>query len=190
MAIRTRSVDSTSWDDVTEVFGPSGGSAGCWCTFWRLTNQEANGKTPADNQAVLEEVVRSGGQAGVLAYQDGKPVGWCSVAPRTVYKRVFRTKGLEPADPEDAGVWSVVCVYVKKESRGAGVAGNLLEAAVKHARAQGATVIEGYPIAGTNPKKKSVLSAGTIDLFTKAGFSVYREPSTGSRVIMRRKLKG
>ncbi|WP_409492268.1 N-acetyltransferase family protein [Amycolatopsis sp. cmx-11-12] len=172
------------------MFGPRGGSAGCWCTFWRLTNQEANGKTPADNRAVLEGVVRSGDQAGLLMYQDGKPVGWCSVAPRTTYKRVFRTKGLEPEDPDDAGVWSVVCVYVKPECRGAGVAGGLLDAAVKHARAQGATVVEGYPVASANPSKKALLASGTIDLFTKAGFSMYREPKTGSRLIMRRELGG
>ncbi|HZX14011.1 MAG TPA: hypothetical protein VFF49_06395, partial [Thermodesulfobacteriota bacterium] len=34
------------------------------------------------NKGAMRNIVNSGEIPGLLAYSDGKPVGWCSVAPR------------------------------------------------------------------------------------------------------------
>jgi GNAT superfamily N-acetyltransferase len=79
----------------------------------------------------------------------GEPAGWCSVADRPAYTCIPRTKGIAPGDAEaaaDTSVWSVVCFYIPRARRRAGLAGALLDAAVAYARTHGAA-IEGYPLA-------------------------------------------
>jgi hypothetical protein len=68
------------------------------------------------------------------------------------------------------------------------VAGALLDAAVGYARGEGAAVLEGYPVdtaAGRMPAAAE-LYTGTVDLFTRAGFTEHAHPATGRRVVMRR----
>ena len=36
--------------------------------------------------AALEHLVCGGTPIGVLAYSKGEPVGWCSIAPREIYR--------------------------------------------------------------------------------------------------------
>jgi hypothetical protein len=52
---------------------------------------------------------------GILGYQDGEPIGWCSVAPRPTYRPLG---GPPDGDPE--GVWSIVCFFVTRRMRGRG----------------------------------------------------------------------
>ena len=124
-----------------------------------------------DNRAALQAIVSSEEHPGLLLYVDAEPAGWCSVAPRPVFPRLFHTKGINPEDPEDASVWSVVCIFVRREHRRQGVAGKLLDAAVEYAREHGAAVVEGYPVADADQGRRSGLSSGTIGLFTRAGFT-------------------
>ena len=98
---------------------------------------------------------------------------------------MFRTRGLEPADPDEAGVWSVPCVLIRAGHRGAGLADRLLTAAVDHARRHGAAILEGYPVADKDQGRRSGLSSGTVGLFTRAGFALHHRPGTGRRVVMR-----
>src|SRR5205085_1002219 len=111
MSTETRIADASTWNDVAAVMGPNGGYGGCWCTFWRLTNQVIHSQTPADNQALLENLVTSGEPTGLVLYLDGAPAGWCQIAPRPAFPRLFHTRGLALADPNDATVWSIVCIY-------------------------------------------------------------------------------
>jgi GNAT superfamily N-acetyltransferase len=172
-----------------QVMGANGAYAGCWCMFWRLTNQEIQGKTGADNRAALEATVCSGAPAGLILYADDVPVGWCSVAPRPAFPRLFHTNGLSLRDPHDASVWSVVCIYMGKGRRRLGLASALLDAAVTYAQTQGAAVVEGYPVVDADQGKRAGLSSGTIGLFTRAGFTRQsHDEAPGRRVVMRRVL--
>ncbi len=187
--MRVEEVNADRWDDVAQVMGANGASSGCWCMFWRLTNQQIQARTADDNRAALQRIVSSGEHPGLLLYVDAEPVGWCSVAPRPDFPRLFHTKGIHPEDPEDVSVWSVVCILVKREYRRQGVAGKLLDAAATYARDHGAAIVEGYPLANADEGRRSGLSSGTISLFTRAGFSMYNAPGhapTGRRVVMRR----
>ena len=135
------------------------------------------------NKKALRMIIDSGQIPGLLAYADGQPVGWCSVAPREAYPRLGRSRILKRVD--DQAVWSVVCFFVDKRFRRRGVTVRLLAAAVQYAEKHGATIIEGYPV---EPRKASTPDGfaftGLASAFRKAGFvEVLRRSDT--RPIMR-----
>ncbi len=81
---------------------------------------------------------------GVLAYVDGQPAGWCSVAPKSTYRALVNSRTIPHVQDEDA--WSVVCFVVRPGFRRRGLMHLLLDGAVGHAHAMDATVLEGYPV--------------------------------------------
>src|SRR4051794_31836718 len=80
----------------------------CSCMRWRMRSTDYQRSTKEDRVATLERLVRNDTPVGVLAYQDGEPVGWCSIAPRETYAALERYRALPRVDDAD-GVWSVVC---------------------------------------------------------------------------------
>jgi len=96
---------------------------------WRLRSTEFQRSTKESRVAALESLVRDGTPIGVLAYLDGEPVGWCSIAPRETYGALERYRALPRLD--DALVWSVVCFFVDRHARRQRVTLGLLKAAVE-----------------------------------------------------------
>jgi GNAT superfamily N-acetyltransferase len=173
------------WPDLEQLFGARGASSGCWCMWWRIGAKEWEHAAGAGNRESFCGVVTSGPAPGLLAYHQGRPVGWVAVGPRTEYPRLNRSPKLKPVD--DAPVWSVTCFYIDRLFRGTGVAGALLAAAVEHARGAGAGLLEGYPI---DPGPGTVTNAsaftGVLDMFRAAGFDEIARRS--GRPILRRAL--
>ena len=172
------------WPDLELLFGPRGACGGCWCMFYRLTHTEFEHLKGEGNRALLKDIVDSGEVAGILAYQDGEPVGWCSVAPRLDFSALERSRILKPVD--DQPVWSVVCFFIERKHRRQGLMLGLLNAAVDYARQHGAEIVEGYP---KDPEAGSVsadvfIFNGLLSAFRKAGFiEVARRSPT--RPVMR-----
>lgn len=132
------------WNDLESLFGAKGAYAGCWCMFWRLERGDFKKLKGAGTQAVLHDLVCENEVPGVLAYAEGKAVGWCSIGPRQEYAALENSRILKRID--DTPVWSVVCFFVAKTHRNQGVMEHLLRGAVKYALEQGAQAIDGYPI--------------------------------------------
>jgi GNAT superfamily N-acetyltransferase len=168
------------WGDLEALFGPNGAYSNCWCMWWRLVNREHAANGPDGNRAALRDLVEDGREPGLLAYDNGTPVGWVSVAPRVEFGRVFRSPLFRPDDPDDAGCWSVVCFYVPRAHRGRGLTDVLLAGAVEH------TSIEGYAIVGDDLDTPS-LHHGLASTFERAGFTQVAAPSPRRR-LMRRTL--
>lgn len=131
------------------------------------------------NRTMLRRLTVNGSVPGLLAYDGDRTVGWVSVGPREQFGRVLRSPQLRPppSAPPQAGAehgdatWSVACFYVPRVERGHGIGGVLLDAAVAHARSQGADVVEGYPVdAEAGQVDPSSLFTGTVRLFRSAGF--------------------
>ncbi|MDD5720410.1 MAG: GNAT family N-acetyltransferase [Candidatus Krumholzibacteria bacterium] len=172
------------WADLAALFGARGACGGCWCMFWRLPRKDWEAGKGEKNRRALHRIVKAGGEPGILGYLGGDPVAWCAVAPRTEYVHLERSRVLKPVD--DAPVWSVSCLFVKKTSRRQGLSVKMLQAAVAFAAARGATVVEGYPV---EPAKGSAPDAfvwtGLASAYRQAGFrEVARRSPT--RPIMRR----
>jgi len=46
----------------------------------------------------MEAIIRSGEVPGILAYLEGEPIGWCSVAPREAFPVLDRSPVLKRVD--------------------------------------------------------------------------------------------
>lgn len=191
MTLEVRPVTAERWQELADFFGPSGAFSHCWCTWWRQTSNEfstglRNGG--AGNRALMRAVVEAGSEPGLLAYRDGKPLGWISVAPRPQFGRILRSRRIGPpaAEASDERSWSVVCFWIPRPERGKGVATALLDAAVEHARTRGATTLEAYPVdAGDGRLPSSNVFTGTVAMFARAGFVEVGEPRGSQRVVRR-----
>jgi GNAT superfamily N-acetyltransferase len=111
---------------------------------------------------------------GLLAYEDGEPVGWIAVAPRTELTRIVRSRTTPPVDDEP--VWVIPCITVRKAHRGRGIAVALIGAAVAFANEHGAPAVEAYPRADGVRTGDDNAYFGTEPLFRRAGFQTIREP--------------
>lgn len=158
------------WADLEKLFGKHGAYGGCWCMWWRLNRSEFMKQKGEGNRKALKAIVDSGEIPGILAYANGEPAGWCSVAPRERYPTLERSRVLKRVD--DKPVWSIVCFFVTKQFRHKGVTVALLKSAIEHVKKHGGKIIEGYPV---EPKKGYTPDAfaytGLASAFRKAGFA-------------------
>ncbi len=169
------------WNDLETLFGERGACAGCWCMWWRLRRAEWDRQRGEGNRIALKRLVDSGEVPGLLAYAEGRPAGWCSVAPREAFPALDRSRALKRIDAEP--VWSVVCFFVARPFRRRGVAVALLRAAAEYARGRGATLLEGYP---SNPGKRvadSWVYMGTTTAFLQVGFVEIARPSATRSIV-------
>jgi hypothetical protein len=67
---------------------------------WRMTSTQFQRSTKEERAEALERLVREGTPVGVLAYFDGEPVAWCSVAPRETYAGLERYRALPRINDE------------------------------------------------------------------------------------------
>jgi GNAT superfamily N-acetyltransferase len=176
------------YDDFFEVVGvKKPGGSGCWCMAYR------DSRVPNDERAqyMRDECAQDPGP-GVLAYVDGEAAGWCSVAPRSTYRRLMHSRTIPFVDERDA--WSIVCFVVRPAFRRRGLMHELLEGAVAHASASGAEVVEGYPVVVDGGDRVDISSGyvGTSRLFEAAGFTQAAQTTGHSggrrRVVMRREV--
>lgn len=177
---------SARWSDFETLFGERGACGGCWCMWWRLKRSEFERRKGQANKKIMRRMVSSGGIPGILAYAAREPVGWCAVAPREEYAVLERSRVLRRIDAEP--VWSVTCLFVKKEQRNRGVSVQLLRAAVEFVREQGGRVVEGYPVEPRAGRMADVFAwTGLVSAFERAGFV---ECARGSerRPIMRYRI--
>ena len=171
------------WNDFEELFGERGACGGCWCMVWRRSRKEFEANKGAGNKAAMKALVKKNVVPGILAYSDEEPIGWCAVAPRESYQTLERSRVLKAVD--DVPVWSISCLFIAKPFRGQGVSVELLKAAVRFARDQGATVVEGYPVEPRKEKMPDVFAwTGVPSAFVQAGFTEHRRGSP-TRPIMR-----
>jgi len=171
------------WVDFEGLFGERGAAGGCWCMWWRLQKKEFDAQKGEGNRRAMKAIVDSGRIPGILAYHQGQPVGWCSVAPRGEFPRLDRSRILKPVD--DQPVWSVVCFFVTKAYRRRGVGTQLIKAVVDYVRRKGGRIVEGYAVEPKRGDMPDLLAYhGPSAVFRKAGFlEVARRSQT--RPIMR-----
>jgi GNAT superfamily N-acetyltransferase len=171
--------------DAADLFETNATVRACSCMWFLLSTREVQAGWGAENRGRFFELAREADPpAGLLAYQDGNPVGWCAMGPRSRYPRAIRSPLMTGRDPaEDGDVWLVPCFFVRTGSRRVGITHELLTAVVAYARAHGAKAIEGFPLAGSGPHT-SDRYLGSEPLFGACGFSPVARPSP-RRVIMR-----
>jgi GNAT superfamily N-acetyltransferase len=176
-----------TWADFELLFGATGACGGCWCMWWRLPRSQFNKQKGAANREAMKALVDSGQVPGILAFVDGAVAGWCSVAPREEFPGLSRSRTLQPID--DQPVWSVVCLFVRREYRRQGLSVRMLKAAAEYVRSRGGRLVEGYAVDPKGPNAAApFIWTGVTSAFQQAGFREVARP--GARRIMRKALKG
>ena len=159
-----REVTDANWSDFEKLFESRGGPKSCWCMVWRATPAEAKHPDGASRKSALQQRIHTGTTIGILGYLDNEPVAWCSIAPRSSYRRLVTIT--ETNAPEEY-IWSLACFFVIRRLRGHGITQHLIAAAVKFAQSRGATIIEAYPVDHDSPSYRFM---GFVPTFELAGF--------------------
>ncbi len=155
--------------------------------LWRLPRKQFEQQKGEQNKLAMKSIVESGEIPGILSYHKTKAIGWCAIAPRSIYSALSRSRILRPIDERPC--WSIACLFIDKSYRNKGVSTELIQTAAEYAKSQGAELVEGYPV---EPKSGRVIPpafawTGIPKAFTRAGFKevVRRSPT---RPIMRLEL--
>ena len=180
-------VAKENWKDFENLFGEKGACAGCWCMYWRIRRKDYDKLRGSGTKRKMKSLVYNGIVPGILAYDNNKPVGWCSVAPREDFPVLENSRVLKIIDEKP--VWSVVCFFINKAYRKKGLSVELLNAVKCYVKMNKGTIIEGYPVEPKSGKTADVFAwTGLSSAYKKAGFKeVARRSET--RPIMRLSIK-
>src|SRR5690349_2387171 len=189
-AVEILPLDDATWPALADLFAAGGDPKWCWCQYWRKPGSNWSNTTAADNRSDLEALIGDDPAPGLVALRDGRAVGWVGLGPREAFPRLEQSRTL-PMLPGDA-IWSVNCFVVARAERRSGVASALLAAAVEYAAANGASLVEGYPVRTEGARIPSAsVYTGTAGMFERAGFahaadSTSKASGGAKRVVMRR----
>jgi len=166
----------------------------CYCGFFDDTrSEEERNRAPhaaVKNRAMRTEMIGSGKANGLLAYVDGKVVGWCNAGPRANYLNLHGYPGV--VDHNEL-VGSIFCFVVAASYRGKGIATALLNGAIDKFRHEQLKVAEAYPRTVPadvnnpyNTPPEHLNYRGSLSMFLKTGFTIYRQLER--HAIVRKKL--
>ena len=150
----------------------------CYCSLYHFSNR---GKT--ETRREVSSHIEEGRVHGFLAYESGKPVGWCNAANRNSYPALHWVMGPGPDKWEKVG--SIVCFVVGSSHRNKGVASQLLDAACKKFSHSGLDWAEAYPV--KKPPSAAWDFPGPLSMYLKNGFSTHLD--RGWYAIVRKRLQ-
>ena len=176
------------WVDFEDLFGKQGACYGCWCTHFRLTPAERRASDRERNKDYIKARIEAGPPPGLLAFEEGKAVGWMQIGPRAdVPEWNNQGRGSAPVDPADAkdpGVWAISCFFIRASARGRGISHRLVEGGIAFARQNRARLVEACPIDVSRDSRSIGLFVGSSRVFERAGFERLVERKAG-RPLMR-----
>ncbi len=172
--IEIKPVSKENWGDFENFFASNGRLNHCWCMAWRMTKEELKTNTAECRKAFIKKRVWAGIPIGILAYFGGRPVAWCSIAPRETHQ------GLK-GDDSIKNVWSITCFYIVREFRRKGFVHLLIDSAKAYAMDSGAKFLEAYPV---DPDSPSYRFMGFVSTFIKKGFRYVKDAGTRRHVMV------
>jgi GNAT superfamily N-acetyltransferase len=154
----------------------------CYCQYLHVDHSAVNWaqRTLEQNRAAACGHIAAARMQGFLAYRDGRVVGWCNAAPRTMLQALS-----DEPDVDDAHIGQIGCFVVAKAQRRTGVASALLSAALAGFQAQGLRIAQGTPLRDAHSDAQQHL--GPMAMYLAAGFRVHRERNDGT-IVVRREL--
>jgi GNAT superfamily N-acetyltransferase len=191
MAFDTRPLTPDRVDDFATVANPNRRPSHCWCLSHRLSAREITELGGGSREAAFRALCARENPPGVIGYDDGEPVGWCSIGPRSENTRLSQSRLIRPLD--DVPVWSIICVVIRGGHRRRGYTTPLINGAVEYAATRGAPAVESYPVdPGSGRIDLTMEFVGTRAMFANAGFEVAGSTDAVAsklpRLVMRRTL--
>ena len=156
----------------------------CYCmeTHRTQSDEEWAVRTAQDNRRDMSKGIEERNVSALLAYVDGKPVGWCNYGETTRLNGVMHRFGLNAKEQE--GIGSLACFVIAAPYRQHGVASALLGVALDRLRAAGVKTAEAYPVKELKSAQSNY--RGPLSMYLQAGFEPYRE--TERHLIVRKTL--
>lgn len=176
-------------DDFLDLFdnrafadNPSWGD--CYCFNFRFAGDEAAAaaRTGVENRRDMGQAIAGGRAHGLLAYVDGRAVGWCSASPKAEMVQLLRREWM-PAESERVGI--VGCLVVASPYRRHGVARRLVAAAGDYLAEIGCTVAEAYPVKEMGSDAHGFY--GPLEIYPELGYETYRD--LPQRLVLRKPLR-
>lgn len=158
-----------------EAFSDNPKWSSCYCQCFYEDHKKVHwaARTASENRGMAVQRMLLGSMQGLLAYDDGRVVGWCNAAVRTLLHALDD----EPVEyPRQTG--TILCFLVAPSARGKGVATALLKAACRHFEGQGLLLAEANPRTGATGNAEN--HYGPLAMYLAAGFSVHRTDADGS----------
>ena len=169
--IEIRKLDASTKEDFLRYFdkdalGDNPYWNGCYCQFY--LREDADGewiqRDPA-NRANAARRIEAGTMKGLLAFDEGKVVGWCHVN----FKKDIAAYR-EGAGPAEA---VILCFVIAPWMRRKGLASRLLDEAIAFMAESGAASIEAYPIKA--PRAPELSYHGYLGMYLDRGFVIAGE---------------
>ena len=173
--LHTRSLHLSNFDDFVKVMEANRVSKDCFCLSHRVLPENMDTGFPARQR--MQQMVAANLVNGVLVYAHGEPQAWLGVepAPLLLGHDVIRDLGESSFASTllKQEVWVVHCMVTvphsqqRKELLGLG-----MQAAIEHARVQGAKQIVGFPLVASKYAAVSFSHRfpGSEALFEALGF--------------------
>lgn len=172
--------------DVEQAMTGGGDGGSCWCQWWMLSASQFDATSREERHDMLRAQTDQPLPPGLIGYLDGATAGWVKVAPRPAQPRLARTRDFRasPTPMDDETAWAISCFVVRREHRGQGLSRALLDAAVDHARAHGALLVEGYPLdTAVKSATTNDLYHGALSTFLAAGFTEVARPKPNRPIV-------
>lgn len=167
-------VTNERWEHFEELFECKGSPHYCWCMLWRANEYKEELPGKIGKKESMKTRVADGTPIGLLGYYEEIPVAWCSVAPRESYRKLG-------GDDTKQGVWSLTCFFVKRPMRNKGATTQLLRAAIRYDKENGAHYLEAYPVAPDSPTYRYM---GVTPIFEDAGFEFVKKAGKRRNVMI------
>jgi uncharacterized protein YndB with AHSA1/START domain/ribosomal protein S18 acetylase RimI-like enzyme len=157
---------------------------GCYCFNFRFAGDDAAAaaRSAADNRRDMSGAIEAGRAHGLLAYVDGRAVGWCSASPKAEMVQLSRRDWM-PAESEQVGI--VGCLVIAPQYRRHGVARMLVAAAGDYLAGIGCTVVEAYPVKELDGDAHGFY--GPLEIYRELGYETYRD--LPGRLVVRKQLR-
>ncbi len=178
-----KQLTTETWKDLEKLFGEKGACGGCWCMYWRQKSTSFKNNKGEGNKKLFKGLVKENKELGLIFYENNQPVAWCSVSPRDEIYRIENSRSFKPVD--DKPVWSIVCLFIKKDFRKNGLSVKIIKSVIEYCRTKNVKILEAYPAVPYSPKMPDAFAWTGIDsAFLKAGFKNL-PVQTKSRAYMR-----
>jgi len=119
----------------------------------------------------FKNLIQKGKAHGMLAFNEGEPIGWCSFGPRLDFPVLASVQAYKRDDIDD--VWSITCFFIHRKWRRKGLSHVLLKEAVEVMKKRGVKIAEGYPVTTTKDGRRlssSMAWTGPLRIFEELGF--------------------
>jgi GNAT superfamily N-acetyltransferase len=181
-ALSAEGLSAKNWKDLELLFGEKGACGGCWCMTPRLPGRQYGQLKGEGNKHLLKKLVDDREHLGILLYRNETPIGWCSVSPKDRLMAMKQGRHLKITPVEN--VWAIVCLFIRKDCRRAGLSTAIIQKACEYAFRNGAEVVEAYPVVGKADKMPDVFAwNGLSQSYERAGFRVVHQLSATRLIV-------